>query len=326
MKLGFSMPNLVQLKAMHQQPWELRVTGADQARVARVADELGFAMISAPEHFVIPAEHVELSGSHYPSAFTAMAFWAGATNEIRVNSCVSLLPLQSPVVTAKTLSTMDWLSGGRVTVTFGVGWLKEEFDALGVPFAERGAIADEYVQAIKVLWTADVAEFEGRYVSFKNVVFDPKPVQRPHVPPGGTTPPNHPEAKPGIPLWFGGDANPMLRRVARFGSGWWPFLTKPEDIPARLDYIRSQPDYSGGLTDVCYPVGAGRIGEGHVELDDPHARPQMRKQELIEQLGRLAQLGVTISSVMTPPVETLEEYLDYTRWVAAEVMPEIAAL
>jgi probable F420-dependent oxidoreductase len=309
MKLGFTMPNLVQLKAMHQQPWELRVTGADQARLARLADELGYAMISAPEHFVIPVEHVGLSGSHYPSAFTAMAFWAGATSEIRVNSCVSLLPLQSPVVTAKTLSTMDWLSGGRVTVTFGVGWLKEEFDALRVPFAERGAIADEYVQAIKVLWTEDVAEFEGKYVSFSGVVFDPKPVQRPH-----------------IPLWFGGDANPMLRRVARFGSGWWPFLTRPADIPAKLDYIRSQPDYSGGLADVFYAVGTGRIGEGHVEQTSPDARPGLGKQELIDQLGQLAQLGVTISSLMIPPVDSLEEYLDYARWVAAEVIPEIAPL
>ena len=306
MKLGFSMPNLVRLKALHHRPWEMEVTGSDQARLARWAEQLGYAMVAAPEHFVIPTDHVELSGSHYPSAYTAMAFWAGATEEIRVNSCIALLPLQSPIAAAKTLSTMDWLSGGRVTATFGVGWLKEEFDAMGVPFAERGAIADEYIEAMKILWTEDVAEFKGRYVSFRDVVCDPKPHQKPH-----------------LPIWFGGDADPMLRRVARHASGWWPFLTRPEDIPARLDYIRSRPDYSGGLTDVFYAVGTGRIGEGHVEQTDPHVKADMSKEELIDQMGWLAGLGVTMSSVMAPPLDSLEEYFEYTHWVAEEIMPAL---
>lgn len=306
MKLGFTMPNLVRLKALHHQPWELEVTGADQGRLARWAEQHGYAMISAPEHFVIPTDHVELSGSHYLSAYTAMAFWAGATDRIRVNSCIALLPLQNPVVTAKTLSSMDWLSGGRVTVTFGVGWLEEEFDALGVPFHERGAIADEYIEVIKILWTEDTAEYQGKYISFKDVVFDPKPHQKPH-----------------LPIWFGGDADPMLRRIARHGSGWWPFLTRPEDIPARLDYIRSQPDYSGGLTDVFYAVGTGQIGEGHVEQTDPHAQIGTGRQELIDQLGWLAGLGVTMSAVMTPPLDSLEAYYEYTHWVAEEIMPAL---
>src|SRR5215469_2747407 len=113
MKLGFAMPHLMRLKAFRQ-PWEAMVTGPDQTRLAKWADKLGYAMISVPEHYVIPREHVELSGPHYFSAFPAMAHFAGATEAIRVNSCVSLLPLQHPVVVAKTLSTIDWLSGGRV--------------------------------------------------------------------------------------------------------------------------------------------------------------------------------------------------------------------
>lgn len=306
MKLGFAMPNLVRLKAMHQ-PWEDDVAGTEQARLARWAEHLGYEMISAPEHFVIPTDHVELSGSWYPSAFTVMAFWAGATERIRVNSCVALLPLQNPVVTAKALSTLDWLSGGRVTVTFGVGWLKQEFDALGVPFHERGAMADEYIQAIIALWTQDVAEFHGRYVSFEDVAFDPKPHQKPH-----------------LPIWFGGDSKPMLRRIARHGSGWWPFLTRPEDIPAKLDYIRSQPDYAGGLTDVSYGVGTARVGRGHVVQEDPHGRPGMSKQELVDELGRLSELGVTMSSVPTPRVARVEEYYEYTHWLADEIMPAVA--
>jgi probable F420-dependent oxidoreductase len=306
MKLGFPIPHLMRLKATRQ-PWEAAVTGADQTRLAKWADQLGYAMISVPEHYVIPREHVDLSGPHYLSAYPAMAYLAGATESIRVNSCVSLLPLQHPIVAAKTLSTIDWLSGGRVTVTFGVGWLEKEFEILGVPFRERGARSEEYIQAIIELWTKDEPEFEGRYVSFKDIAFEPKPVQRPHP-----------------PVWIGGDADAALRRASRYASGWWPWLTKAEDIPARLDFIRSQPDYSGRLADVCYGFST-RIGEGHVvKAEDPKARPGMSKEEVIDRLGWMAGLGVTVTSLPIPPVGGISEYMDYTQWVAEEIMPAVA--
>src|SRR3546814_9746116 len=105
---------------------------------------------------------------------------------------------------------------------FWVGGREGEFEALGVYFHQRGAIADEYLQAIVALWTEERPAFEGRHVSFRDVVFEPKPVQKPH-----------------LPIWFGGDADAVLKRIARYASGWWPFLTKPEEIPGRLDFIRS---------------------------------------------------------------------------------------
>jgi probable F420-dependent oxidoreductase len=306
MKLGFPLPHLLRLKASSQ-PWEASVTGADQTRLAKFADTLGYAMISVPEHYVIPAEHVELSGPHYFSSYPAMAYLAGATENIRVNSCVALLPLQHPVVTAKTLATIDWLSGGRLTVTFGVGWLKKEFDILGVPFRERGARAEEYIQAIIELWTSEAPAFEGKFVSFRDIAFEPKPVQRPYP-----------------PVWLGGDADAVLRRAARYASGWWPFLTKAEDIPARLDFIRSQQDYSGRLTDVFIGF-ATPVGEGHVaRAADPKARPGMSREEIIDRLGWMGELGVTMTSVPVPPVSGLTEYMDYTQWVAEEIMPAVA--
>ena len=305
MKLGFAMPHMVRLKAMTM-PWEASVTGADQTKLAKWAEQLGYEMIAVPEHFVIPTEHVELSGPHYFSAYTAMAHFAGATERVRVNSCIAILPLQNPIVTAKALSTMDWLSGGRVTVTFAVGWLDGEFEAMGVDFHQRGAISDEYVQAIIELWTKEKPEFEGKYVSFRDVAFEPKCVQKPHV-----------------PIWFGGDADAVLKRIARYASGWWPFLTKPEDIPAKIDFIKSQPDYNGRLADVYYGLGTSRVGEGHVVVDDPTARPGMTKQEIIDRLGRLKDLGVTWSSVPIPQVKRIQDYYDYTQWVAEEIMPAV---
>jgi probable F420-dependent oxidoreductase len=295
----------MRLKAMSQ-PWEAGVTGADQTRFAKWADKLGYAMICVPEHHIMPSTHVELSGPHHLSAYPTMAYWAGATETIRVNSCIALLPVQHPIIAAKALSTMDWLSSGRVTVTFGVGWLKEEFELLGVPFHERGARAEEYIQAILELWTNERPEFEGKYVSFRDVAFEPKPFQKPHP-----------------PVWFGGEAEAALKRTARYASGWWPFLSKPEDLPAKIDFIKSQPDYSGKLTEVFYGLRTGTISESHEPLEDPHAGSGTTKQEIVDQLGRLTDLGVTMSAVPVPMLNHVEDYFDYSQWVAEEIMPAV---
>ena len=305
MKLGFAMPHMLRLKAM-MQPWETQVTGLEQTKLAKWAEKLGYEMISVPEHHIIPKHHVELSGPFYFNAYTAMAHFAGATETVRVNSCIAILPAQNPIITAKALSTMDWLSGGRVTITFAVGWLEEEFALLGVPFKERGAMAEEYIQAIIALWTQENPEFEGKYVSFRDVAFEPKPVQKPH-----------------LPIWFGGDADAVLKRVARYAQGWWPFLTKPENIADRIDFIRSQPDYNGQLSDVFYGMSTGRVGEGHVVIDDPNARAGQTKQEIIDRLGWLKTQGVTWSSVPIPPLSGIEQYYDYTQWVSEEIMPAV---
>lgn len=305
MELAFSMPHMLELKAS-MQPWELSVTGADQTRLAKWAEQMGYTMICLPEHQIIPRHHVDLSGPFYFHAYTAMAYVAGATERLRVNSCIAVLPHQHPIVQAKALATLDWMSSGRAMVTFGAGWLKEEFDLLGVPFHERGAICDEYLAAMIELWTSPEPEFEGKYVSFRDVAFEPKPVQKPH-----------------LPVWLGGDADPVLRRCGRHCSGWWPFLTKPEAIPEKIDYIKSQPDYAGKLTDVFYGFGTTRVGEGHVVLDDPKARPGQTRQEIIDRLGWFKTLGVTMSGLPIPAVRGIGEYMDYTQWVAEEIMPAV---
>ena len=147
MKFAFPLPHTLRLKAITR-PWEAGVTGADQTRMAKSAEAMGYDMIAIPEHFVIPTDHVELSGPHYLQSTVAQAYVAGATEKIRLNSCVTILPLQHPIVLAKALATADWMSSGRMMATFGIGWLKREFELLGVSFRERGRIADEYLEAI----------------------------------------------------------------------------------------------------------------------------------------------------------------------------------
>lgn len=305
MKFTFAMPHIIRLKAS-MQPWEMSVTGADQTRLAKAAEDMGYDMIAVPEHFLVPTSHLDLSGPHYFHAYAAMGYLAGATTKIRVNSCIAILPLQHPTVTAKALSTIDWMSSGRVTVTFGVGWDKEEFDLLGVPFNERGKIADEYIAAMVELWTKDKPEFEGKYVSFKDVAFEPKPLQKPHV-----------------PIWFGGDADPVLKRAAKFATGWMPFLTKPENIKDRIDFIKSQPEYDGRPFEISYGMGTSRVGEGHVVIDDPNARAGQSKQAIIDRLNQFAEWGVTSSSVPIPPLSGIDAYIDYCQWVMEEIKPQV---
>ena len=304
MKLAFPLPHMIELPAIMAR-WELAVTGPQQAAMVRRADELGYDMVCVPEHFVVPHSHLELSGPHYLHSTVAQAFIAGATQRIRVNSSVTILPLHHPVVLAKALATADWMSGGRVTATFGVGWDAEEFDAMGVPFHQRGRLADEYLEAMVELWTSQSPSFAGKYVSFADIAFAPKPVQRP------------------LPIWIGGDADAVLKRAARFASGWWPFLLKVEDVPAKLDFIKSQPTYDGRPFDVMYPLGMGRVGERHVTSDDPNYRPGMASQEIIDQLCRFAELGVTYSSVPAPRLKGVEACLEHAQWVIEEIKPHL---
>ncbi len=306
MKLAFAMPHQLRLKAMTM-PWEEQVTGPDQIKLLKWAEKLGYEMVSVPEHHVMPREHLELSGPFQMNAYVGMAAYAGATEKMRVNSCIAILPLQHPITTAKQLATLDWLSGGRVTVTWAVGWVEGEFDLMGVDYHQRGALTEEYTQAIIELWTSENPEFEGKYVSFKDLLFEPRCVQKPH-----------------LPIWFGGDADAVLRRTARYASGWWPFLTRPEDIPARIDFIKSQPDYNGRLEDVFYGFSTTRVGEGHVPVDDPRARPGQTMQEIIDRLSWFKEMGVTWSGIPIPELKNIGEYYDYTQWIAEEIMPAVA--
>lgn len=305
MELSLGIPNQMHLKAITQ-PWEPGLTGADVVRAARLADELGFHSMSVSEHLLVPHAHHELTGYHWLDVPTAQAFIAGATTRIRLDSRVSVLPLRHPVLTAKALATLDHLSGGRAGISIGVGWLIEEFEIMGVPFHERGKVTDECLEAILTLFHDDDPSFEGHYYSFHDVGFEPKPIQQPHP-----------------PIWIGGDHPAALRRAARFGDGWSPWQTRPDELAARIDTIKSHPAWNDRPFGVFYALGALNIGDNHVELDDPEATVGSSAEAIIDSCGRLAELGVTRTSASPGPATDFEEYLDQLRWIAAEIMPHI---
>jgi probable F420-dependent oxidoreductase len=140
-----------------------------------------------------------------------MAFVAAKTSRLRLVSSVMIVPYRNPVLTAKALATIDVLSKGRVTVGVGVGWMREEFEALGAPdFDRRGAVTDEYLRIFKTLWTESPASFAGRFYRFDALRCQPQPVQKPHP-----------------PIWVGGHSKPALRRAAQLGDGWHPVGANP---------------------------------------------------------------------------------------------------
>jgi probable F420-dependent oxidoreductase len=192
-------------------------------RIAVEGEAMGYDYLAVSDHVVIPndidARYPYSATGEFPAGsrsgrheqLTALAFIAAKTSRIRLLTSVMVVPYRPAVLTAKILSTIDVLSGGRLELGIGAGWMKEEFDALGVPpFEERGAVTDEYLLAMRELWTKDNPEFHGKHVSFSNIAFEPKPTQ-----PGGPR------------IWVGGESGPALRRTAKYADGWFPISTNP---------------------------------------------------------------------------------------------------
>jgi probable F420-dependent oxidoreductase len=291
------------------QPWEHSLTGPDVVRVAQAADRLGFESLLIPEHFVVSAHHADTTGTHFLDATTAQAVMAGATTRIKLGSMLTLLPLHNPVVMAKAICTLDWLSGGRAAMTVGLGWQEDEYRTLGVPWSGRGSRMDDYLGAMLELWHSDSPRFDGEHTSFADIVFEPKPVQRPHP-----------------PLWIGGDVDATLRRAARFGDGWSPWLTPPAEIPEKLDRIRSYPEFDGRPFAVFFSLAALNIGlggDGHYARDAHAAGSPQEQQRVIDECGQLAKLGVTDTWVAPPPVSGISEYLEHLQWVAECIAPAL---
>lgn len=194
------------------------------SEVAQAAEELGYDSVWVMDHVVVPdvPEAAQFTSLVY-DPFLTLAYVAAKTERIHLGTSVLIVPYRSPLVQAKLISTLDALCHGRLIVGVGVGWLRQEFGALGIPFDRRGALLDEYVEAMRVLWTSEgPADFHGPTVHFDNVLCEPKPVQRPHP-----------------PLWIGGGSEAALRRAAKIGSAWHPSSRYSESIREKIARLRN---------------------------------------------------------------------------------------
>src|SRR5919198_3572801 len=299
----------------------LIVRGSDATQqnliaMATQAEAWGFDSLWASDHLIIPP----LNTSRYPGSesgqfpdswlqryFEPLAilnFLAGRTSRVRLGTSVLILPMRNPIEVAKEVAGADVLSQGRLLFGVGVGWFKEEFDVLKVPFHERGRRTDEYLQICKTLWTQEPATFQGRYYRFKDAYFGPKPVQRPHP-----------------PILIAGHSPAALRRAARFGDGWHPFALTPEAFNAVVPQFHAAVKEAGRRPEdieVSLKVRL-RFGDGPAPQPPLHGSPA----QVIATIKAYEALGVQHLVLDFVP-ETIDNVLATIERFAREVRPALA--
>ena len=211
----------------------------EAVRLARAAETSGFESIWTVDHVVVPGGYrskypYDPSGrlpsgeaTVFPDPLIWLAYVAAVTSTLRLGTGILIVPQRNPLVLAKELATLDHLSGGRVILGAGIGWLEEEFRALGVPFAGRGKRTEESVAAMRALWSQEQASFEGSTTSFTDCFLRPQP-------PGGT-----------IPVHVGGSSPAAARRAGRIGDGFFPLGVRPDELPPLIDIVRSSAEDAG---------------------------------------------------------------------------------
>lgn len=221
MHVGVFIP----LSAYNSTPDFLRAVGP-------AVEERGFESVWLPEHVVLfddyDSKYPYSDSGKFPGRgdtgpldpLIALTYLAAGTDRIRLGTGICLVPQRAPVYTAKQVADLDVISRGRVEFGIGIGWLREEFEALNVPFEDRGRRTDEYLQIIKSLWTEETSSFDGDLYQLRPCRMYPKPVQQPHP-----------------PILVGGESDAALRRVARHGQGWFTFNRAPDDFPAALERL-----------------------------------------------------------------------------------------
>ena len=269
------------------------------------AEQRGFASLWVSDHVVFPT----VGNDNYPSGrfphaphtpylepVAVLAAAAMCTERARLGSSVFILGHRNPVVMAKMLTTIDTLSNGRLICGVGVGWWREEFAALGIPFAQRGKRADEILHIFKALWTQDEPRFHGEFYQLQDVGFSPKPVQKPHP-----------------PLWIGGHSQSAYRRAVALGDGWHASSQTPEQLRAHLDHLRRAAE------DAQRPFDSLELSL-RLKLNEDEVDGSL--QALVDRYCAYKQLGLTHVALDFRRDE-LSHMLEVLDWVATELRPAV---
>jgi probable F420-dependent oxidoreductase len=175
-------------------------------RWARFAEELGYHFVMISDHVAITPDVQTQFPAPFYDPFVSLGWIAAMTDKVELGTTVTILPYRHPLQTARLATNLDQISSGRFILGVGVGWAKQEFEALGIPFDQRGALTSEYLEAIKLCWSEDLASFEGQFISFSEVQTGPRP-----------------KRASSLPIWVGGSSTAALRRAVRYGDAWHPY-------------------------------------------------------------------------------------------------------
>lgn len=241
------------------------------AELAASAEELGYASAWVSDHVLVPRSR-HFPPQHQLDALATLAYLAARTERIAIGPSVLVLPYRDPIPTAKALSTIDWLSGGRLVVGVGVGWLEAEFGALGVPFAERGARTDEAMQVLRNLWETETSSFEGHWSRYQGMASFPK---------------SAPGREGMVPMLVGGNSKRAIDRAARLGDGWHPLGLAPAKLAEGIAAYKTACEEHGrppGRAVARYVPGqSGPLltGTPQQQAADLHAFAEARVDELM---------------------------------------------
>lgn len=286
---------------------------------AQQAEDLGFDSIWTADRIIIPWE-IKTS---YPYAaeerfivppdrpffepLTCLAFLAGCTKKIALGMSVLVLPYRHPLYWAKIATTIDHLSKGRLIMGVGVGWMVEEFEALGASFKTRGAVSDEQLKLLGALWNEQRASFGGRHYSFRNIAFEPKPFQRSR-----------------IPIWVGGEGIHAQRRAGLYGDAWFPYFVRitPQELSARFENVRRAAREEGRDPAqihfaCCLPID---VSPGPLAQEEDRLRGS--PEQLIEAIRRFKKIGVEHMGLQFM-VPRWPDRRDQIERFAREVMPAL---
>ena len=235
-------------------PW--RAQYQDYATVLRnckLAEALGYDIIWFSDHIIMPLAEVDDFSRCWYEPITLMANVAAHVTKVRLGTNVLVVPYRPPILSARMLTTLDVVSGGRLIIGVGTGFMKEEFDALGAEFDDRAGYTEECIRLWKTLWGDSPVSFEGRYVRFRDMVFDPKPKQKPHP-----------------PIWVGNRGRRVIRRVAALGDGWHPVDLTWDELRDSIDYLREAWDEAGrsGAPTISFGGTHGAVGGSDLPEED----------------------------------------------------------
>ena len=304
---------------------------ADRASIEAIAtraEALGFSWLAVPDHLIVPraidSRYPYSDSGAFPGSesgecleqFTLLAFLAAITTRARLLTSVTVVPHRGAIETAKLVSTIDNLSGGRFTFGIGAGWMEEEFEAIQAPpFAARGRVTDEIIEACRVLWSDGAPEHDGEFFRFSNITFLPRPVQR-----------------PGVPVWVGGESNAALRRAARIGDAWYPIHTNPRhplntaarfrDGVRRLHALAERHGRDPGGIGIA--VWSNSFDETRPEqrVDGAHHLLTGGADALVDDIGTLTDIGVA-QVLLNFQRADLERSLESMQRFADDVMAKV---